>query len=68
MGAEEIIAIVAIALIIGGAVFYVIKAKKSGRKCIGCPNGCSCKNKDGKGQSCDCKNGCCDCHKDEKTN
>ena len=66
MGAEEIIALVAIALIIGGAVFYVIKAKKSGRKCIGCPNGCSCK-KDGKGQSCDCKNGCCGCHKDEQT-
>ena len=67
MGTGEIIAIAIIALIIGGAVFYIIKAKKSGRKCIGCPNGCSCKSNNCKGQSCDCKNGCC-CCKDEKTN
>jgi hypothetical protein len=38
-----------IVLIIVGAAWYVIKAKKSGRKCIGCPAaggcskcGCSC--------------------------
>jgi len=46
-----IIAIVATVLIIGGAVAYIIKAKKSGQKCIGCPHskvcssaksGCSC--------------------------
>ena len=24
-------------LIVGGAVFYIIRAKKSGAKCIGCP-------------------------------
>lgn len=34
-------------LIFGGAAFYVYKAKKSGRKCIGCPSngncgGCNC--------------------------
>ena len=58
MGPGEIIAIVMIALIIGGAVVYIVKAKKSGRKCIGCPDSCSCKYKDsGKG--------CC-CHKDEQ--
>lgn len=41
-----------ILLIIVGAVWYVIKAKKSGKKCIGCPAGgnygkcdCSCKEK-----------------------
>ena len=28
--------------ILGGAAFYVYKAKKSGRKCIGCPDGGSC--------------------------
>lgn len=42
----EVIAIVLIVLAVGGAIFYVIKAKKSGKKCIGCPDGCSC-------------NGCC---------
>ena len=45
MGPGEVIAIAAIALIIGGAVFYIIKAKKSGKKCIGCPDGCSCSGK-----------------------
>lgn len=29
-----------IALIIVGAVWYVVKAKKNGKKCIGCPEGC----------------------------
>ena len=38
----EIIAIVAIVLIIGGAVAYIIKAKKSGQKCIGCPDSKTC--------------------------
>ena len=39
----EIIAIAAIVLIVGGAVAYIIKAKKSVRKCIGCPYASSCK-------------------------
>ena len=37
--------IIAILLvIIGGAAFYIYKAKKNGAKCIGCPNSkaCSC--------------------------
>jgi hypothetical protein len=60
MGAGEIIAIVAITLIIGGAVFYIVKAKKSGRKCIGCPDGCSCS-----GKKKDCNGECSSCHKEE---
>jgi len=45
----DIIPIIIIALIIGGALFYIIKAKKSGRKCIGCPDSATCsKNKNGK--------------------
>lgn len=62
MGAGEIIAIVAIALIIGGAVFYIVKAKKSGRKCIGCPDGASC-NVKGKNKTC---NGNCSCCQKEE--
>ena len=42
MTAPDIIALVAIALVIGGAVFYIIKAKKSGKKCIGCPDSPTC--------------------------
>ena len=49
----EIIAAVAIGLIIGGAVFYIIKAKKSGKKCIGCPDSTTCS-----GACSSCKCGC----------
>ena len=59
----EIIAIVAIALIIGSAVFYIIKAKKSGKKCIGCPAGCSCSAKDGNTKG--CESSCCGCCRKE---
>lgn len=55
MGAGEIIAIVVISLVVVGAVVYIIKAKKSGKKCIGCPYGDSC-GKKGKGSN-GC--GCC---------
>jgi hypothetical protein len=49
MNPIEIIAIAAICLIVGGAVAYIIKAKKSGSKCIGCPHAKDCKS------SCCCK-------------
>ena len=45
MGLIDCIVIAVIVLIIGGAVAYIVKAKKSGKKCIGCPEGCSCGNK-----------------------
>ena len=42
MNPADIIVIAVIALILGLAIFYIVKAKKSGKKCIGCPNGASC--------------------------
>lgn len=35
-----------IVLIVGAAGFYIVKAKKKGAKCIGCPSSekCSCCN------------------------
>ena len=39
---ENIIIMAILALIVGGAAAYIIKAKKSGRKCIGCPDSKSC--------------------------
>ena len=39
---ENIIVIVILVAIVGSAVAYLIKAKKSGAKCIGCPAGGSC--------------------------
>ena len=50
----EIIAIICIALVIGGAIIYIVKAKKSGKKCIGCPDGASCGAKKCDGCSCGC--------------
>ena len=47
----DFIIIAVILAILGGAAWYVYKAKKSGKKCIGCPDGGSC--------SCGC--GSCDC-------
>ncbi len=44
---ENIIIIAVLVLVVGLAVFYIIKEKKKGTKCIGCPcakNGsCHCK-------------------------
>ncbi len=42
----------AIAGIIGAAVFYIIRAKKQGQKCIGCPNSKSCSGTCGSCSSC----------------
>ena len=52
MEKPEMIAIAIIAVIICGAIIYIVKAKKSGRKCIGCPDGGKCQG------SC---NGCSGC-------
>lgn len=63
MQAGEIIAIVVVALIVIGATLYIIKAKKSGAKCIGCPHCSTChpkKNKKGKSND---ENSCCCCGK-----
>jgi len=43
---KDVIIIALIALIIGLAVIYIYKAKKSGKKCIGCPDGCSGKDRE----------------------
>ena len=51
----DYIAIAVIVLIVGGATAYIIKAKKSGKKCIGCPDSCSCSAKNKK----DNEPGCC---------
>ena len=54
---DTVIAVIVIVAIVALAAFYVYKAKKSGKKCIGCPDGGSCNGK------CAC---CCGC--EEETN
>ena len=50
--------------IVGGAALYIIKAKKSGQKCIGCPNSktCSAGGCNGKCSGC---NGSCSVNKEK---
>ena len=38
----DFIVIGIIAAIVGGAVAYIIKAKRSGKGCIGCPDSATC--------------------------
>jgi len=39
---EDLFIVLILAAILGGAAWYVYKAKKRGAKCIGCPNSGSC--------------------------
>lgn len=59
---KDLIATIIILLILGMAISYIVKAKKNGAKCIGCPSGGSCSTKDN-GESCSC--GCCDCSEEK---
>ena len=52
MGIADYIIIAVIALILGLAAGYVYKAKKSGKKCIGCPDSGTCSG------NCACCGGC----------
>ena len=45
--------IAVIVVILGAAAWYIYKSKKSGKKCIGCPDGGSCSGNCG-GCSCGC--------------
>ena len=42
----DYIVIAVVAVVVGAAIRYIIKAKKKGKKCIGCPEGCSCSGKE----------------------
>ncbi|MBP3378735.1 MAG: FeoB-associated Cys-rich membrane protein [Clostridia bacterium] len=53
----DIIVTSVILLIVGGAVAYIIKAKKSGKRCIGCPDSGSCSSSHCSGNCGSC-NGC----------
>ena len=55
----DFIIVVVLLAIIGVAVSYVVKAKKKGVKCIGCPAGGECSRKDGaSGCGCGCNGNC----------
>lgn len=45
MGFPDIVAVTIIVLALGGAILYIVKAKRSGKKCVGCPYACTCSKK-----------------------
>lgn len=51
---DNAIIIAVLILIVGAAAWYVIRAKKKGAKCIGCPSGCSCSHSHENHTSCNC--------------
>jgi len=53
---ENIIIGVILTLVVGGAIFYIYKAKKNGKKCIGCPDSGSCEASKCASCSCGCQN------------
>lgn len=42
---ENIVAVLVLLILVGGSVFYLIRAKRNGVKCVGCPAGGSCSAK-----------------------
>ena len=50
---ETIIVIVILALIVGGAAVYIVRSKKKGIHCIGCPHAKTCSKNGCKGCSFD---------------
>ena len=42
---KNAIAVILILVVIGLALGYIIKTRKSGKKCIGCPDTCFCNAK-----------------------
>ncbi|MBQ8392340.1 MAG: FeoB-associated Cys-rich membrane protein [Clostridia bacterium] len=57
----DFIVIGIVVLIVGGALAYIIKAKKSGKKCIGCPDSASCHSKKKASDSHSCCSSCSSC-------
>ncbi len=49
---ENLVILIILIFVIGGIVLYLLKAKKQGQTCIGCPYAKQCKG------SCSSQNGC----------
>jgi len=56
---EDIIVLVILAVILAAAIIYLVRAKKSGAKCVGCPHSKTCSSKAEANSSGGCGCGCC---------
>ena len=54
MNPVDYVLLTLIAAILGGAALYIYKAKKSGKKCIGCPSSGACSGNCGNCSGCSC--------------
>ncbi len=70
---EDFIIVAVLVAIIGAAVFYIVKEKKRGVKCIGCPAAGACSRSKSSGCSGGCgstaesnSENCSGCHTDTK--
>lgn len=68
MTLTDIIVTVVLVVILGSAIAYIIKSKKKGVKCIGCPEGCNCSHSRKGDSGCGCSGEGCSCHTDENPN
>lgn len=50
----DIITVAIIAVVIAAAVTYIVKEKKKGTRCIGCPSAGTCASKNSGGCQSDC--------------
>ena len=55
---ENVILILVLVAILGGAIAYIVRAKKRGVKCIGCPAAETCGEKKGSCSGCSSCSGC----------
>ncbi len=47
----DYIALAVVVIILAAVIIYLVKQKKKGAKCIGCPNCCDCKGHCGDGKT-----------------
>lgn len=52
----DFIVIAILLLIVGMAIAYIVKSKKRGVKCIGCPSSGTCCSKNHENTKCNCEN------------
>ena len=51
---SNFIVVVVLMLVVGAAIAYIVKEKKKGTVCIGCPNAGVCTSKNNHSSGCNC--------------